>query len=115
MPALPSGPCGEALGGARRHWGHWKTQSGTSGQCPKRDGGGEPPPLLKAINYKVPQKRERLILVGIRKDIDIKYEYPKPYKKIYNLSDALKKGELFDCDVPQSLGVKYPKSKKDVF
>ena len=41
-----------------------------------------PAQVLKAINYKVPQKRERLILVGIRKDIDLKYEYPKPYKKI---------------------------------
>jgi len=70
--------------------------------------------VLKAINYKVPQKRERLILVGIRKDIKSKFEYPKPYQRIYNLSDALKKGDLFDCDVPQSDGVKYPKSKKDV-
>ena len=49
--------------------------------------------VLKAINFKVPQKRERLILVGIRKDIKIKYEYPKPYKRIYDLSDALKKGD----------------------
>ncbi len=75
--------------------------------------------VLKAINYKVPQKRERLILVGIRKDITelsecINYEYPKPYKKIYNLIDALKQGELFDCDVPDSAGSKYPKSKIDV-
>lgn len=70
--------------------------------------------VLKAVNYKVPQKRERLILVGIRKDIQLKFEYPKPYKKIYNLSDALKKGELFDCDVPLSNGAKYPESKKAV-
>jgi len=73
-----------------------------------------PVEVLKAINYKVPQKRERLILVGIRKDIDLKYEYPKPYKKIYNLKDALKKGELFEKNVPKSLGAKYPESKKNV-
>lgn len=73
-----------------------------------------PVQVLKAINYKVPQKRERLILVGIRKDIDVIYNYPLPYKKIYNLSDALKKGELFDCDAPKSDGAKYPKSKKTV-
>ena len=73
-----------------------------------------PVKVLKAINFKVPQKRERLILVGIRKDINIKYEYPRPYKKIYNLSDALKKGELFDYNVPKSNGAKYPESKKVV-
>ena len=73
-----------------------------------------PVQVLKAINYNVPQKRERLILVGIRKDIDLKYEYPKPFRKVYNLKDALKKGELFDCDVPKSEGSKYPKSKIDV-
>jgi len=73
-----------------------------------------PVQVLKAINFNVPQKRERLILVGIRKDIELKYEYPKPYRKVYNLKDALKKGELFDCDVPISEGSKYPKSKIDV-
>lgn len=73
-----------------------------------------PVQVLKAINYNVPQKRERLILVGIRKDIDLKYEYPKPYKKIYNLSDALKKGELFESNVHKSNGAKYPESKKSV-
>ena len=73
-----------------------------------------PVEVLKAIYYKVPQKRERLILVGIRKDIEIKYEYPKPHKKIYNLKDALKKGELFDTDVPKSPGAKYPENKKNV-
>ncbi len=73
-----------------------------------------PVEVLKAINYRVPQKRERLILVGIRKDIDIKYEYPKKHNKIYNLKEALKKGELFEKDVPKSDGAKYPEYKKMV-
>lgn len=73
-----------------------------------------PVKVLKAINYRVPQKRERVILVGIRKDIGLKYEYPKPHNKIYNLIDALKKGELYDCDVPKSDGSKYPEHKKIV-
>ena len=50
--------------------------------------------VLKAVNYRVPQKRERLILVGIRKDINCEFIYPKPYPQIYTLKDALKKGEL---------------------
>ena len=73
-----------------------------------------PVEVLKAIYYRVPQKRERLILVGVRKDIQVNYEYPTPHKKIYNLKDALKKGELFACDVPKSNGAKYPESKKKV-
>lgn len=73
-----------------------------------------PVQVLKAINYKVPQKRERLILVGIRKDINVEYSYPKPHNKIYNLSDALKKGELYDKNVPKSEGSKYPDHKKEV-
>jgi len=70
--------------------------------------------VLKAIHYRVPQKRERLILVGIRKDIELEYHYPKPHKKIYNLTDALKKGELFSSDVPKSEGAKYPEYKKQI-
>jgi len=73
-----------------------------------------PVKVLKAINYKVPQKRERVILVGVRKDIDLKYEYPKPHNKIYNLLDALKKGELYNCNVPNSEGSKYPEHKKAI-
>ena len=73
-----------------------------------------PVSVLKAINYNVPQKRERLILVGIRKDIDIEYNYPKPYSKIFNLEDALKKGDLYKTDVPISKGAKYPTHKKEV-
>lgn len=70
--------------------------------------------VLKAINYNVPQKRERLILVGVRKDIEEEFNYPKPYGKVYNLEDALKKGELFKTDVPESKGSTYPEHKKKV-
>lgn len=73
-----------------------------------------PVKVLKAINYRVPQKRERLILVGVRKDIEVQYHYPKKHNKIYNLEDALKKGLLFDTHVPKSDGATYPEYKKNV-
>jgi DNA (cytosine-5)-methyltransferase 1 len=72
------------------------------------------PKLLRAIYHNVPQKRERLIIVAIRKDITLDFEYPKPRKVVYTLRDALKKGELFSSDVPESKGVKYPAKKKEV-
>lgn len=70
--------------------------------------------VLKAIHYRVPQKRERLILVGVRKDINIDFNYPKPHKKIYTLKDALKKGALYNCDVAKSKGAEYPDYKRQV-
>lgn len=73
-----------------------------------------PVQILKAINYRVPQKRERLILVGIRKDINIRYSYPQKHREIFNLKDALKKGELFNKDVPKSEGAQYPEYKKQI-
>lgn len=72
------------------------------------------PKILKAIHYNVPQKRERLVLVAVRNDIEIDYKYPIPSRKIYTLKDALKKGELFNSDVPDSPGQLYPKRKKEI-
>lgn len=74
------------------------------------------PKVLKAIFYKVPQKRERLILVGIRKDIfkKSKFEWPSPYKRVMTLADAFKKGELYDTDVSVSAGQSYPKRKAEI-
>jgi DNA (cytosine-5)-methyltransferase 1 len=74
------------------------------------------PKVLKAIHYKVPQKRERLIIVGIKKEYKgkVEYNYPEPYDKIYTLKDALKKSELFSCDVPKSQGQQYPQRKKEI-
>lgn len=74
------------------------------------------PRVLKAMFYKVPQKRERLILVGIRKDLNknITFKWPSPYKRVMTLHDALYAGELYDTDVPESLGQEYPKRKKEI-
>jgi len=74
------------------------------------------PRLMKAIFYRVPQKRERLILIGIRNDLveSAHFNWPHPYQKVYNLRDALKAGELFDCDVPSSKGQQYPAKKAEV-
>ncbi len=72
------------------------------------------PQVLKAVFHKVPQKRERLFLVGIKKGSGITFNYPKPEKKMMNLSSALKAGELFDTDVPESIGQSYPKRKNEI-
>lgn len=73
------------------------------------------PRILKAIHYHVPQKRERLFIIAIRKDFsDTPFHFPKPDSKIYTLKDALKAGSLFKNDVPDSLGQKYPLAKKEV-
>ncbi|EQV89536.1 modification methylase Eco47II [Escherichia coli KOEGE 71 (186a)] len=74
------------------------------------------PRVLKAIFYKVPQKRERLIIVAVRNDLadGIDYEWPSSYNKILTLKDALKKGVLYDSDVPESEGQKYPKRKAEI-
>ncbi|API86400.1 DNA (cytosine-5-)-methyltransferase [Francisella uliginis] len=74
------------------------------------------PRVLKAIFYRVPQKRERLFFIAIRKDIasKVNFKWPSPYPKIMTMRDALKKGALFDKDVPDSLGQKYPLVKEKI-
>ena len=74
------------------------------------------PKVIKAIMYKVPQKRERIILIAIRNDIadKVKFKYPAPYKRIVTLRDAFFKGDLYDCDVPASEGQTYPKRKYEI-
>jgi DNA (cytosine-5)-methyltransferase 1 len=74
------------------------------------------PRVLKAMFYQVPQKRERLFLVGIRKDLKAKelFKYPDPYHRIMTMRDALKKGELYATNVPKSHGAKYPEHKRKI-
>ena len=58
--------------------------------------------LLNALNYVVAQKRKRVFFIGTKKGV--KFQYPKPSKKIVTLGDALK-------DVPDSRGEKYSEEK----
>ena len=62
---------------------------------------------MNAVNYNVPQKRERIVIVGTKKNTNIKFEYPKESTKIKTLRDALK-------NVPKSEGQAYSKSKQEV-
>lgn len=74
------------------------------------------PRVLQAIKYQVPQKRERLILIAIRKDLAsrVGFCWPSPYRRIMTMRDALFAGELFPTDVPQSPGQQYPEKKRRV-
>jgi len=75
------------------------------------------PTVLKAMYYMVPQKRERLFLIGIKKEFASfisEFKFPSPYKRVLTLKDALFKGELFNCDVPESVGDVYPIRKKEI-
>ena len=66
--------------------------------------------VLNAWDYGVAQKRERLITIGIRKDLEdkIKYDFPQVYEYKPLLKDIL-------LDVPPSIGVSYGESKRELF
>lgn len=72
--------------------------------------------VYKTMMYKVPQKRERLILIGLRNDLvgNVFFEKPSVFNKIVTVRDALFKGELYDVNVPISLGQKYPTRKENI-
>ncbi len=63
--------------------------------------------VLKAQYFDVPQKRERLIIIAVRNDLDIPFIFPKEKDYIVNLRDALR-----DC--PLSAGQEYPEKKKKI-
>jgi DNA (cytosine-5)-methyltransferase 1 len=63
--------------------------------------------ILKSQYFDVPQKRERLVIFGIRKDLKANFIFPKENDYILTLGDAIK-----NC--PPSEGASYPQKKKDI-
>ena len=63
--------------------------------------------ILNAAYYGVGQKRERIVIIGIRNDLDITFEYPIADERMTTLREALK-----DC--PPSPGVEYSEKKRKV-
>lgn len=65
--------------------------------------------VLNAADYGVPQTRQRVIIVGVRNDIDFEYEYPIPtndkngigHPKWVSVSEALK--DIPDPDTPNDI------------
>ena len=57
--------------------------------------------LLNSADYGVPQKRHRVIIVGIRNDINLKFKIPstKPYKKIDTMLQIIINEEYICRDV----------------
>lgn len=45
--------------------------------------------ILNAKDYGIPQNRERVFVLSIRNDIDIDYEFPKPFSLDKRLADML--------------------------
>ena len=63
--------------------------------------------ILNAAYYGVGQKRERVIIVGIRNDVNMTFRFPTADTNVTTLREALK-----NC--PKSVGAKYSDMKKKV-
>lgn len=72
------------------------------------------PRVLRAIFYNVPQKRERIFIIGIRKDLNLNFDYPTIVTFPPTVRDALKKGKIFNTNVPKSIGQQYSKYKAKI-
>lgn len=66
--------------------------------------------VMNALEYSVAQKRERLIMIGIRKDLakEVTFKFPEKHKQKLVLRDVL-------SNVPKSEGAIYSKGKEKVF
>jgi len=63
--------------------------------------------LLNANDYEVPQKRERVVIIGVRSDIKGSFVFPEKQNKKLLLKDVL-------MDVPISIGVIYSEAKRKI-
>ena len=52
--------------------------------------------VLNSKDYGVPQNRERIFIVGIRKDINFNYIFPEPIKKEPHIRDVIDEGSVKD-------------------
>ena len=64
--------------------------------------------LIKCVNYGVPQKRERVIIIGIKKEFNFNFNFPQETERIITIKEALK-------GVPISPGATYPEKKLKYF
>lgn len=63
--------------------------------------------ILNAKDYDVPQKRERILIIGVHNSITKEFTYPEKSKNIILLKDVL-------TNVPPSPGATYPEEKAKV-
>jgi DNA (cytosine-5)-methyltransferase 1 len=70
--------------------------------------------VLNALDYEVPQKRHRIIVVGVQKNYEAEFIYPEERDEKYNLKDAFKAWKLYKTDVPMSEWQEYNDEKKRI-
>lgn len=67
--------------------------------------------VLNSANYGIAQERRRIVVVGVRRDINSEFSYPMKVEKIYTIKDvigdlpALKSGET--SDIPNHVAMKH--------
>lgn len=69
--------------------------------------------VLNSVHYGVAQERRRIVIVGVRQDLDTEFSYPEKEEKIYTIKDviddlpALESGET--SDIPNHTAMKHSK------
>jgi DNA (cytosine-5)-methyltransferase 1 len=63
--------------------------------------------VLRAQYLDVPQKRERLVIIAVRKDLDFPIYFPREKDYTVSMREALQ-------NVPDSLGQQYPARKREI-